>query len=87
MRNPEINIDQLFEHELSVYPPSLFDKNGQLRLAEDKATLTNQIAKECKPESTPDDKDALFIEKSVLDMGSLLHTKVLWKKGDSYKKA
>ena len=86
MRNPEINIDQLFEHELSVHPPSLFNANGHLRSADDKAALTNLIVKECKPESTLEDKDNLLIERSVLDMGSLLRTKVMWKKGDTYDK-
>ena len=70
MGNPDVNIDQLFEHELSVYPTSLYNKNGHLRSADDKAALTNYIANECKPESTPEDKENLSIEKSVLDMGS-----------------
>ena len=83
MRNPDVNLEQLFEHELSVCPPSLFNKNGHLRSADDKAALTNLIVKECKPESTPEDKKNLLIERSVLDMGSFLRTKVIWKKGDT----
>ena len=37
-----------------------------------------------KPLSSPDDKNKLKIESSVLDMGSLLRIKVCFKKGDTY---
>ena len=52
-------------------------KKGNLQSADDKADLTNYIANQCKPESTPEDKEKLLIEKSVLDMDSLLRTKVV----------
>ena len=80
----DITKNEIFETELSLYPPSLFGTNGLLRSADDKANLTDYIALECKPLSTPDDKNKLKIESSVLDMGSLLRTKVCFKKGDTY---
>ena len=80
----DITKKEIFETELSLYPPSLFGTNGLLRSADDKANLTDYIALECKPQSTPEDKNNLQIERSVLDMGSLLQTKVCFKKVDTY---
>ena len=80
----DITKKEIFETELSLYPPSLFDTNGLLRSADDKANLTDYIAVECKPQSTPEDKNNLQNERSVLDMGSLLRTKVCFKKVDTY---
>ena len=84
--NCDVSIDELFEYELSVNPTALFTENGLLRSADDKTKLTDCIADACKPDSTPEDKDNLQIERSVIDMGSLLQTKVMWRKGDTYGK-
>ena len=42
--NSDITKQQVFEHELSVSPPALFDPEGQLRLTEVKSNLTDYIA-------------------------------------------
>ena len=80
----DITKKQVFEHELSLYPPSLFGGNGLLRTADDKSKLTECIAKLCAPESIPNDINNLQIERTVLDMGSILRTKVNFNKGEAY---
>ena len=80
----DITKKEIFEHELSLYPPSLFGGDGLLRTAEDKSNLTDNIAQLCAPESTAMDKNNLQIERTVLDMGSMLRTKVNFSKGDTY---
>ena len=77
-----VDLLELFKHELSIYPPSLFKRNGELRYADDKAILTDFIAKLYAPAL---DKDKLQIERTVIDMGSMLHARVMWKKGDTYE--
>lgn len=84
--NCDVDLLFLFAHELSLYPPSMFIKNYEMRYADDKSQLTDFIARLCLPESTPEDKDALQIEKTVIDMGSMLRSKVKWSKGDTYGK-
>ena len=81
-----VDLVELFKHELSIYPPSLFKMNGDLRYADDKAIFTDFIANLCAPEPTSLDKDNLQFERSVIDMCSMLHAKVMWKKGDKYGK-
>ena len=80
----DITKKEIFETEISLYPPSLFGNNGLLRSPDNKANLTDYIALECKPLSSSDDKNKLQIERSVLDIGSLLRTKVCFKKSDTY---
>ena len=84
--NSDIDLPYVFEHELSLFPPSLFKKNYELRYADDKANLTDHIAKFYQTGPIPKDIEHLGIEKSVIDMGSLLRTKVKWKKGETYGK-
>ena len=80
----DITKKYVFEHELSHYPPSLFGSNGLLRSADDKSNLTDYIAQKCLPESTPEDENNLTIEITVIDMGSLLRSRVKFYKGDTY---
>ena len=79
----DITKKEVFEHELSLNPPSLFGNNGLLRSADDKANLTDHIAQEYQSESTTE-KENLQIESTVIDMGSLLWAKVIFNKGDTY---
>ena len=70
----------VFKHELSFYRPSICCSNGLLRSADDKSNLTDYIAQKCLPESTPEDKNNLSIESTVIDMGSLLQSRVKFNK-------
>ena len=81
-----VDLLELLKHKLSIYPPSLFKRNGELRYADDKAILTDFIANLYAREPTSLDKNNLQIERSVIDMVSMLHVKVIWKKGHKYGK-
>ena len=54
-----------------------------LRFANDKANLTDHIAKEYQSKATTE-KDNLMIESSIIDMGSLLRPKVTFNKRDTF---
>ena len=41
--NSDLTKQDVFECELSVYPPSIFNSDGQMRLADDKSNLTDYI--------------------------------------------
>jgi hypothetical protein len=79
--NSECNLDTALMHELSTYPPSLFDKHGHLReankpqLAEALNSATSTTSSTKCQEITP--------EYTVFDGGSLIH-RFLWKKGSSF---
>ena len=61
----DITKKEIFETEISLYPPSLFGNNGLLRSPDNKANLTDYIALECKPQPSPDDKKNLQIESNT----------------------
>ena len=82
--NSDISKKYVFEHELSLNPPSLFGTNGLIRYADDKSNLTDLIAKKYQPQSL-EDRTTLQIERTVIDMGSYLRTRVNFNKGETYK--
>ena len=49
--NSDISKKDVFEHELSLNPPSLFGTDGLIRYADDKSNLTNLIANKYQPQS------------------------------------
>ena len=53
--NSEIDLPYAFKHELSLYPPSLFKNNYELHYADDKANLTDHIAKFYQTGPIPED--------------------------------
>ena len=61
VNNSNLNIDDVFKYELSVYPPSLFTKYGLLNTAA-KPKLADAIAKLCK------DNPDTIIEKAECNM-------------------
>ena len=72
------------ENELSLNPPYLFGTNGLIQYAHDKSNLTDLIAKKYQPQSL-EDRTTLQIERTVIDMGSYLRTRVNFNKGETYK--
>ena len=62
--NSDISKKDVFEHELSLNPPSLFGTDGLIRYADDKSNLTNLIANRYQPQSPLKDRTALQIEKN-----------------------
>ncbi len=77
---PDCNLDDLFKHELSSVPTSMFDEHGLLREA-NKAQLADTLATLVKVDQSAQstDKPTTY----VLDGGSLIH-KLPWKKDDTY---
>ena len=85
---------EVFEFELTVNPPAPFTSDGRMRLADDKSHLTDYIAKEYQKQSFDENeykdkslteiRSLLQIEKTVLDMGSILRSRVKFQKGDTY---
>ena len=85
---------EVFEFELTVNPPAPFTSDGRMRLADDKSHLTDFIAKEYQKQSFDENeykdkslteiRSLLQIEKTVLDMGSILRSRVKFQKGDTY---
>ena len=82
--NSDITKQKVFEHELSVSPPSIFDSDGQMRLADDKSNLTDYIAQKFQQEMSTEDNNVLNIENTVIDMGSVLRSRVRFQKGETY---
>ena len=82
--NSDITKQEVFEHELSVSPPSIFDSDGQLRVADDKANLTDYIAQKCQQELSSEDDYVLQIGNTVIDMGSILRGRINFEKGETY---
>ena len=78
--NTEIDLDELFKYELSIYPPSLFEGNGLLNLAR-KNQLSDSIAK--KIDSFPE-PNTINAQSHVIDGGSLIH-RFEWKKGETFE--
>ena len=79
--NADCDLDNLFKHELSALPTSLFDEHGLLREA-NKAQLADTLASFVKvDESAQSVKEPMY---HVLDGGSLIH-RLPWKKGDTYE--
>lgn len=80
VNNSNLNLDDVFKYELSVYPPSLFTKYGLLNTA-GKPKLADAIAKLCK--DTPGTKIP-EVECNVVDGGLLLH-RLPWTKGETFR--
>ena len=76
----DITKKEIFETELSLYPPSLFGTNGLLRSADDKANLTDYIALECKPLSTSDDKKNCKLKDQYLTWAHYFELKYVSKR-------
>ena len=75
--NSDVTKQEVFEHEFQVSPPAIFDSNGILRLADDKANLTDYIAQNVQRLSSSKDNNVLQIGKTVIDMDSILQVKTM----------
>ncbi|KAK6176032.1 hypothetical protein SNE40_014396 [Patella caerulea] len=78
----ELSLDEVMKHELSTYPPSLFESKLRLRKP-DKPALLEAIRNYA---SSVDDAIAQYIpntEHYVLDGGSILH-RLKWTEGSTY---
>ena len=57
-----LDADRIMAHELSPYPTSMFDADGQMREAKTKANLKNAIKVEVSSRDAENDVDALFLD-------------------------
>ena len=57
-----LDADSIMAHELSPYPTSMFDADGQMREAKTKANLKNAIKVEVSSRDAENDVDALFLD-------------------------
>ena len=57
-----LDADSIIAHELSPYPTSMFDADGQMREAKTKANLKNAIVVEVSSRDAENDADALFLD-------------------------
>ena len=57
-----LDADNIMAHELSPYPTSMFDADGQMREAKTKANLKNAIKVEVTSRDAENDLDASFLD-------------------------
>ena len=76
----DLSLHEVMAHELSPYPPSLFEAKHLLRKP-NKAQLMTAIKEQCSDDAVL--KDVPEVEHNVLDGGSLLH-RLKWSEGKTY---
>ena len=79
----DITKKTMFKYELTINPPALCDSEGNLRVADDKANLMEDIANNFHKIS-PTEGNLSQIDKTVIDMGSVLRSRVKFEKGMTY---
>ena len=57
-----LDADNIMAHELSLYPSSMFDADGQLREAKNKANLKNAIKVEISSRNAEKDVEVSFLD-------------------------
>ncbi|KAG0715131.1 hypothetical protein GWK47_012669 [Chionoecetes opilio] len=76
----DLSLDEVMAHELSPYPPSLFEAKHLLRKP-NKAQLMAAMKEQSSDDAVL--KDVPEVEHNVLDGGSLLH-RLKWSEGKTY---
>ncbi len=61
-RSHSIDTDGILAHELSPYPTSMFDADGQMNEAKTKSNLKNALKVEVSSRNAEKDIDAVFLD-------------------------